>query len=359
MHQQVLDKTVFAPSILLINLANSLSKKHPLTLFTPGPIQTKAKNIHANLKLLEAEAAQYNCTLAELIKFKPLTFITLARQAACEIISMAYEMANKGKFDIVHVFTIEEEIALYFANLLKVPVIFTHHDPYNTYARYRARFPLIKNLNYVSISNAQRKTAPKGLNFIATVYNGIDFNHFKLNPKPKNYFAYLGRIVKNKGCHIAISACLKSNSNLKIAGKHYQGHGNENYWNKYIKQYIDKKQIEYVGFIKEQNKKNTFLGNSKALLFPILWEEPFGLVIIEANACGTPVIAINRGSVAEIIKDGVNGFIVENEAQMIKAMERVEGIDRVKCREYAKKHFSLEKMVEGYERVYQKVTNSK
>lgn len=354
-HQKVLDKTVFAPASLLMDLVNSLAKNHTVTLFTPGPIKTRAKNICANLKLLETEAKQFNCTFPKLIKHKPLTFITLARQAACEIISKAYGMANEGEFDIVHVFTLEEEIALYFANFVNVPVVFTHHDPYNTYARYRARFPNIKNLSYISISNAQRKTAPRGTNFIATVYNGIDFKHFKFKANPENYFAHFGRIVKNKGCHIAISACLKSDNNLKIAGKHYQGHGNENYWNKYIKQHINKKGISYEGFIKEQKAKCEFLGNAKSLLFPILWEEPFGLVIIEANACGTPVIAFNRGSVPEIIKDGVNGFVVKDEAEMIKAMASIEKIDRKKCREYVEKNFSLEKMVKGYERVYKKI----
>ncbi|MBN2015394.1 glycosyltransferase family 4 protein [Candidatus Dojkabacteria bacterium] len=356
MHQDVLDKTIFAPASLFMDLTSELSKNHLVTSFTPGPINTKAQeSYHVSLRFLEQEARKLNCSFPDLIKYKPLTFITLARQAACEVVAKAYQMANKGKFDIVHIFTIEEEFALYFAPLVKIPVIFTHHDPYNMYARYRARFPNVENLNYISISNAQRKTATRKTNFITTIYNGINFERFKFNFKPKDYFVYYGRIVKNKGCHIAISVCKKTGNKLKIAGKHYQGHGDENYWDKSIKPHLRRNKIEYAGFIKDQKKKNSFLGEAKALLLPVKWEEPFGLVIPEANACGTPVIAFKRGSIPELIKEGINGFIVENENQMMEAMKEVNKINREKCREYAFKRFSMQRMAQEYEEVYLKI----
>ena len=191
---------------------------------------------------------------------------------------------------------------------------------------------------------------------LKTIYNGIDFSQFKYNGKKEDYFACYGRIIEQKGIHHAIDACLKTGNRLKIAGLHYEGHGGSDYWSTKIAPFIDDKTITYKGFLKKQSIKNSFLGKAKALLFPIEWDEPFGLAIIEANACGTPVIAFNRGSVSEIIKNGINGYIVKNKQEMIKVMQKVDLIDRIKCREYVKKRFSIEKMVLEYEEVYKSLT---
>ncbi len=355
--QYLLDKVIFAPVHLAVDLADELSKEHDVFLFSPGPLETKATNINIDLSLVEDELKKEDCTLPQLVTHNPLSFTSLARQVQAELTAKAFEFANSGKLDVLHVFMCEGEIPLYFADLLNVPVVFTHHDPFNFYRHYRARFPRVNNLNYVSISDAQRKTAPNGTNFIATVYNGLDIGRFKFNEKPNDYFAFFGRIVRVKGCHNAIAACKNTGEKLRIAGKYYSlaGSENEDYWSVHVKPFIDDKQIFYDDFINSDAERSAFLGGAKALLFPIEWEEPFGMVMVEAMACGTPVIAFDCGSVREIIKDGVTGFVVQNVKEMEKAMTKIGELDREKCREWVDENFTLEKMTKGYLETYEKV----
>lgn len=358
--QHLLKSVIFAPVDLAVGLADSLSKEHEVFLFTPGLIYTQARNINVDLSLIESELEREGCSLPELIRGNPMAFASLARSVQAELTAMAFEYANSGRLDVLHIFMCESEVPLYFSNLVNVPVVFTHHDPYNFYRRYRANFPKLKNLNYVSITQAQRKTAPKDLNFIANVYNGIDLDRFKFGDGMGGYFCNLGRIVRNKGNHIAIDVCKKLGVNFKFAGKYYTGEQNEgeDYWSKHIKPNVDDNQIEYVGFINTDKQRSEFLGNARAMLFPIEWEEPFGLVVIEAMACGTPVIAFDKGAMKELIDDGKTGFIVKNQKQMEEAVREVDSIDRRVCRKRVKSHFTLQKMVAGYLDVYNRVVGN-
>ena len=353
--------TIFAPKELALNLADGLQiLGHDITLFTPGSVRTKVKNTNVDLKYFEEEVEKLTGKsikeggTTELLKKKPLTFITLTRQIQTELVAKCYQMANDGKFDLVHVYTNEEEIAMAFARFLKVPSVFTHHEPFNFLARYRTNFQKYKDLDFISISKSQQKAFPN-LNFVGNVYHGIDVNRFKLNEKPKNYFAYLGRIIKPKGVHLAIQACLESGNRLKIAGKHYSGHGGDKYWEKKIKPFIDNKQIEYVGYLKSDKEKSDFLGGAKALLMPVQWEEPFGMVMLESMTTGTPVIGFNKGSIPEVVKDGETGFVVRDVKKMKEKFKEVDKLDRVKIREKVEKEFSLEKMIRGHEQIYKKV----
>ncbi len=354
-------KTIFAPARLAIDLAEGLSKMgHEVTLFSPGPINTKVQNINSDLKYFKKEVELLTKkkisagAVGELIKTKPLTFLTLARQIQTDLISKCFEMANEGKFDIVHVYTNEEEIALAFSKFVKVPVVFTHHEPFNFLARYRTLFPKYKDLNFISISKQQQKAYPK-LNFIGNVYHGIDTKRFEFNSAPKDYFAFYGRIIKPKGTHLAIQACLETGQNLKIAGQHYAGHGGDKYWKEKVEPFIDGKQIQYIGYLKTDKEKSKFLGDAKALLMPVQWEEPFGMVMIEAMACGTPIIGFNKGSLPEVIKDKQTGFVVKTLGQMKKSMERIEELDRKEIRKYVEENFSIEKMVKEHLRLFQKI----
>ncbi len=358
--EKLRDKIIFAPLRLALDLVNELSTKYEIYLFTPGKIETtKANNIHLDLSLLDKELKKENCTLSEFIIKKPLAFISISKQYQAELTRKAFETTEK-KLDLLHIFICEDEIPLYFSNLLSKPTVFTHHDPFNFYRKYRVRFPKLKNLNYVSISNSQRETAPKNLNFIGTVYNGLNLNEYPFNSTPKDYFAFLGRIVRVKGCHIAIQACKKSNKKLKIAGKYYAGNDKSNsYWDKYIKPELKSDLISYEGFLRPPNETSEFLQNAKALLFPIEWNEPFGMVMIEALACGTPVIAFNNGAVSEIIEHGTNGFIVNSEKEMITAMKNIDQIERKACRDSIKERFTVKQMAKGYEKVYRKVLDKK
>lgn len=348
------DKIIFAPIHLAVQLANGLVDIGNETyLFTPGKIVTKVKNVTVDLSLLDHELEGEGCSLPEFAVNNPLAFVSVARQIQADITKTAFEYANSGKIDALIVYMCEDEIPLYFADLLKVPVFFVHHDPFNFYRKYRVRFPRLSNLNYISLSYAQRQTAPKKLNFVANIYNGINISDYKFSCNGVDYFASLGRIIQNKGVHIAINVCRETGMKLKIAGKHYSNNDDKegSYWEKYIKPYIDGVNIEYVGFLKPPTQTASFLSNAKALLFPVIWDEPFGMVMIESLACGTPVIAFDNGAVPEIIENGKNGFIVKDEKEMKEAMYKTDTIDRKYCRSSVEKRFTIQKMVSDYDKL--------
>lgn len=353
--EKVISKTIFAPIHLAINLAKHLQNdlSQEVILYTPGKITDEVENITTDLSFFHKELDLQGCTEEEMIVQSPLAYISMARQINAQLTAQAFEDADSGKIDILHVFMCEDEIPLYFSNLLKVPVIFTHHDPYNYYRKYRARFPTLSNLNYVSISLAQRETAPENMNWVGNVYNGLDITKYRFNKKPCDYFAFLGRIVQNKGVHHAIEACKITGEKLKIAGKFYKDNSEEgqSYWEKYVLPNI-KENIEYVGFLKPEIETIPFLANSKALLFPSAWDEPFGMVMIEALACGTPVIAFDYGAVREIVEDGKNGFIVRDVSEMAQAIKKIDSIDRDYCRKSVEERFTSLVMAENYLNIY-------
>ncbi|MFZ2970292.1 MAG: glycosyltransferase, partial [Minisyncoccia bacterium] len=179
---------------------------------------------------------------------------------------------------------------------------------------------------------------------------------FTFNPKPKNYFAWLGRIHYGKGMWEAVHASKETKSNLIAAGN-ITCESDEKYF-KTVEPMIDGKKRKYIGEVGPK-EKNKLLRGAKALLFPIRWEEPFGLVMAEAMACGTPVIAFRRGSVPEIVKHGVTGFVVEDEKGLIEAIKNISKINRAECRKHVEKHFTIERMVDAYEEVYVKIINAK
>lgn len=349
------DKVIFAPLSLAEKLINGLvNKGHNVQVFTPGKLTTHAQNINVNLSLFNKELELSECTLPQFIVQNPVGFITMSRQIHTELTAKALKALKDGEIDILHVYMCEDENPLYFSQLVDRPVIFTHHDPFNYYRKYRVRFPKLKHLNYVSISYAQRKTAPQGMNFCENIYNGVDEQDYTYSEKPDKYFASLGRIVQNKGVHIAIECSQKLKVELRIAGKHYSNSDDKDggYWDKYIEPNIDNKSIKYVGFLKPSKATNDFLKNAKALLFPIEWDEPFGLVMIEALMSGTPVIAFDNGPVSEIIEHEKNGFIVKTKKEMMEAMKNIDKIDRKYCRESVIPKFTTNSMIENYEKLY-------
>lgn len=353
MWDTILAENIFAPGHLAVDLADGLTEKgHSVTLFTTGPVKTKAKVISVNLNSIQNELKKHKLNLTQLIKDDLETFHKLFKIIELEILSNVFSEAKH--FDLVHIYITSGPEGPIFSRLIDTPILFTLHDPFKLAFPNPESYKFIKNVKFTAISNSQKSHVPK-LNIIKTIYNGIETSRFKFINNQQDYFIYFGRIIKPKGVHHAINVCIKSRSELKIAGLFYEGHGGDTYWSRQIKPLIDNKQISYKGFLKTQKEKNRFLGNAKALLFPIEWEEPFGLAIIEANACGTPVIAFNRGSVSEIIKDGINGYIVKNEKEMLKAMKEVDKIDRRKCQEYAAKTFSLKKMINRYESCYKQI----
>jgi glycosyltransferase involved in cell wall biosynthesis len=213
-----------------------------------------------------------------------------------------------------------------------------------------AGFPL------VSISNDQRLPMPP-VKWSGTVYHGLPRNLLPFNPAPKGgYFAFLGRISPEKRPDLAIEIALRAGAKLKLAAKIDKV--DQAYWKSVIKPMIDSSpNVEFVGEIGDRDKGD-FLGNAHALLFPIDWPEPFGLVMIEAMACGTPVIAFRRGSAPEVIDDGVSGFLVDDVPQATAAIRRVAELDRTRAREAFERRFDIERVAREYVQIYRRLARA-
>lgn len=220
------------------------------------------------------------------------------------------------------------------------------NDLRNLYRCY-PYFPL------VSVSDGQRKPLPH-LRWIRTIHHGYPKDQYAFAPEPKDrYLAFLGRIAPEKGVDRAIAIAERAGLPLRIAAK--IDFADRGYFNKQIAPALkDAAHAEYIGEIGEAEKA-AFLGGARALLFPIDWPEPFGLVMIEAMACGTPVIGFNRGSVPEVIEDGVTGFVVETIEEAAAAAERVGSLDRARIRAAFERRFTAEVMAMGYEAAYETV----
>lgn len=387
MHEDILPHVIFSPATLALELVAGLRDAGvEVTLFSPGPVATSARNITADLSYFERELSLRGDTYMDLLKKHPFTFITLARQVQAELLANAFAQANRGELDIVHVYTNEEDIALPFAQLCTKPVIFTHHDPFNFMVKYKNVFPKYKNLNWISMSQAQRSGMPADTNWAGNIYHGLAEDIFAPNYEPQGgYVAYLGRIIEPKGVHLAIAAVKHYNQTavkplkLKIAGKHYAGHKKDTYWQERIEPLLND-DIQYVGFIGDDAAKQTFLGNAEALIVPSLFDEPFGMVIIESLACGTPILALASGAIPEVVQSGKTGIVVNKRqnpslleveplgtggtgldeqatvAALASAIPQVLLLDRHACREDFVRRFTAERMCREHLTVYRQLT---
>ena len=203
----------------------------------------------------------------------------------------------------------------------------------------------------ISISDAQRKPLP-WLNWQGTVHHGLPRESFSLGRGKGRYLAFLGRTSPEKGLDQAIEIAKRAEMPLKIAAK--IDRVDVEYFETVIKALLDHPLIEFIGEV-GYPEKNVFLGNAAGLLFPITWREPFGLVMIEAMACGTPVIAYPLGSVPEVMEERVTGFIVPDLEGAVKAVKRLGEIDRKKCRRHFEQHFNAERMAQDYLNIYQRL----
>ncbi|MFA4851844.1 MAG: glycosyltransferase family 4 protein [Bacteroidales bacterium] len=264
----------------------------------------------------------------------------------CLHISLIMEQADK--FDLIH--NNYDFLPLTYSGLIKTPMVTTIHG----FSSPKI-LPVYKKYNssnfYVSISNSDR--SPE-LDYIATVYNGINTNEFTFRPESKDYLLFFSRIHPEKGTYESIQIAKQSGRKLIISGliQHQE------YFESKIKPFINDDDIVYVGNSgpKERDK---LLGEAYALLHPVSFEEPFGLSVAESMLCGTPVIAFNKGSMPELIIDGKTGFLVNTIDEAVEAVNNIKSIDRKYCREYAASKFSRQKMIEGYLEVYKKILNGK
>jgi glycosyltransferase involved in cell wall biosynthesis len=212
-----------------------------------------------------------------------------------------------------------------------------------------------RKMLFVSVSNHQRSHVSH-LGKWKTISNGADTERFSFVEQPRGepYLAFLGRLTYNKGVHLAIKTAKATGMKLKIAGNISDESGGKEYFESQIKPNLDDFQIKWIGTVNDQ-EKTEFLGNATALLCPIQWDDPCPNVVVESLACGTPVIAINRASMSELIVDRVTGFLCQNEAEMIEAVKQLDKINRQNCRTDCEQRFSVKVMVDGYLKVFQEV----
>jgi glycosyltransferase involved in cell wall biosynthesis len=303
---------------------------HDVTLFASGDSISLAK-----LESVHPQALRLDPTVKEYDIYAMLQ------------LSKVYEQA--GEFDIIH--SHMGCIALPYANLVKTPTVHTLHGVFTP--DNEKMFTHARSQPFVSISDAQRE--PRlNLNCVATVYNGIDTTTYEFRPEPKDppYLAFVGRISPEKGPHLAIEIAKRSGLCLKMAGK--VDVVDRDYFEQEIKPHIDGKQIEYMGEA-NQEQKSDLMGKAVATLFPISWREPFGLVMVESMATGTPVIAMELGSTREVIAHGKTGFLCHSLEECVEAIAKIPQLNRYACREHVLSHFSTQRMTDGYEAVYRQI----
>ncbi|HYD75057.1 glycosyltransferase family 4 protein [Ramlibacter sp.] len=203
----------------------------------------------------------------------------------------------------------------------------------------------------VSISHHQRSALPDAT-FIGTVHHGLPPGLFDFEPQPQDYFAFVGRVSPEKRLDRAIEIAIACGTPLKVAAK--VDDADRDYFERVIKPLFEHPLVEFLGEVGD-NHKNALLGGARALLFPIDWPEPFGLVLVEALACGTPVVAYGHGSVPELIEDGITGFVVHDQAQAIAAARQVDRIDRHRCRQAFEQRFTAATMARRYVQLYEQL----
>lgn len=333
-------------------LTEELVKRgHEVTLFSTGDSKTSAKLEFIFKKALGLQP--------DVIKTLGSSFYPLMHVANC------FEMQDK--FDIIH--SHAQFLGLPFAPIARTPSLHTFHISFDSAnEELKTLLARYKYLNFSSLSNAQR--IPE-LNFVKTVYNGIDMENFKpLEGAKRDYMFWTGRLTDKKGAGEAIQAAKTLEIPLILAGKVTD----EGFYKEFAEKEIDGKLIRFVGELTE-NEMIGYYQNAKLLLAPIKWNEPFGLMLVEAMACGTPVIAFSNGAIPEVIKDNITGFIVEQNAGQGNFTIKIEGVDGLceavkriyamsdgeyqlmanNCREHVKNNFTIDKMVENYEELYYQI----
>ena len=262
----------------------------------------------------------------------------------CLHISELFEHAED--FDVIH--NNFDFLPLTYTSFISTPVVTTIHGFSSA-----GILPVYKKYNnkvsYISISDSDR--SPE-LDYLKTIHHGIDLNQFDLQLDPDDYLLFFGRIHPDKGTKEAIEIARACNKKLILAGIIQD----EVYYNQYIVPYLDRKDVVFIGSA-GPIQRNQLLGKATALLHPINFNEPFGLSVIESMACGTPVIAFNRGSMPELIENGKNGFLVNTVDDAIEVVGQIKNIDRKYCRRYIKQHFTVNQMAEKYIQVYETILN--
>lgn len=303
---------------------------HQVTLYASGDSRTSA-----TLRAVVPESLRLSRQRHDPLAWYLLQLDTVAREA--------------GEYDILHFHT----------DILHFPLWRHVYKPQLTTLHGRLDLPdrqpvfhRFREMAVVSISHSQRTSLPMA-HWVGTVYNGLPIEKYTFRAEPGSYLAFLGRMSPEKGPEAAIEIALRAGIPLKMAAK--VDAVDHDYFTTCIEPRLKDPRIEYLGEVDEHGK-NDLLGGAMALLFPIDWPEPFGLVMIEALACGTPVVAFRRGSVQEVLRDGQTGFVVNSVDEAVAALERIGSIDRHACRRHFEENYSARRMAEDYVAIYQRLT---
>lgn len=307
-----------------------MRRGHEVTLFASGDSLTRAK-----LESVCPHALRQGSAVGEYEYYEMLQH------------SQVYKQRNN--FDIIHFH--DKCASLPFTQLISTPTVRTLH-----YAFTEASIHLFDHYRqqpYISISSAQRQPMPQ-LNYINTVYNGIDLSSYPFSSKPNHppYLAFLGRMSPDKGPQHAIAIAKQAGLPLKMVGK--VDVVDRKFFEQEIAPQIDGEQIEYIGEVNHAQKVE-LLSQAAVTLFPITWNEPFGLVMIESMATGTPVIGMNNGSVSEVIAHGKTGFVCPRYEEMAAMIPAALELERSSCRDYVQSKFSVKQMVDAYEEAYRQI----
>jgi glycosyltransferase involved in cell wall biosynthesis len=317
------ERVVFNLSEDLVDLG------HDVTLFASGDSKTRARLIPVVPKSLRLD---HDCM----------------DQLAPHVMMMERVFDELPHFDLIHFHV--DHIPLPLIRRHAIPALCTFHgrlDIPDIVPLYRE----FSEVPFTSISNSQREPLP-WLNWQGTVYHGLKPEAFHFHPKAGDYLAFLGRIAPEKGLESAIEIAKRSGKRLKIAAK--ISDNDKKYFEEQIQHLLDHPLVEFIGEINEA-EKDDFLGNAFATLFPINWPEPFGLVMIESMACGTPVVAFRRGSVPEVMADGRSGAIVSNVEEAVKAVKNLDSFDRQNCRQFFEERYLSIRMTRDYLKIYERL----
>jgi glycosyltransferase involved in cell wall biosynthesis len=306
---------------------------HEVTLFASGDSQTRARLV---------------ASVPQALRLNPAVKDSLPYA----VLQLEHVRQRLGEFDVVHFHS--DYIHFPLARSLATDRTITTMHGRLDLPDYKALFSEFSDIPLVSISNHQR-TPLAGQNWYGTVYHGLPPTVCRFQQQPRgDYFAFLGRISPEKRPDRAIEIAARAGVKLKIAAK--VDVADEPYFRSHIEPLLAQPHVEFIGEISEQEKPQ-FLGNARALLFPIDWPEPFGLVVIEAMSCGTPVIAWRAGSVPEVVDHGVTGWIVDSIEAAVDAVHCVPLLDRYTVRARFEQRFCVERMARDYVKLYQQIAN--
>lgn len=263
----------------------------------------------------------------------------------CELFNIAAAVERAGSFDIIHCQAEYSPMSLAFTRLSPAPVLQTlHHQPSPAEVALWSRYP---DAAFVAVSDAQAG-ALAGLNLVATIHHALDTGAFTFREQPEDYLLFLGRFTEGKGVLQAIEVATRTGSRLLLAA------ADNEYYRDVVAPLVDQRQIVYVGEVDHAGKV-ALLGGARALLYPVQAGEPFGLVLMEAAACGTPAAALDRGASREIVEDGVTGGVFDSIDGLIAGLPRVAALDRRRIRERTIQRFGVDRMVDAYVNVYEQL----